>query len=101
MNSRFRAEAVKAGEGVVGGGDGQRDVDIVFGVRLPRGGLVQVQEGDVLKHRLIVGSLMLLNVVVLAGQIWPEGAPPFAKTVNVVFLVASLTFLASSLRNSR
>lgn len=36
--------------------------------------------------------LIVLNLVVLLGQIWPEGAPPFAKTVNIVFLILSLLF---------
>lgn len=41
--------------------------------------------------------LILLNVMVLLGQIWPEGAPPFAKTVNIIFLVSSLVFFGSCL----
>ncbi len=45
--------------------------------------------------------LLVLNVVVLAGQIWPEGAPPFARTVNVAFLVASLLYFAVQLRAAR
>ncbi|MBK9190695.1 MAG: hypothetical protein IPM77_03835 [Crocinitomicaceae bacterium] len=36
--------------------------------------------------------LILLNAMVLLGQIWPEGMPSFAKTVNIVFLVCSLLF---------
>ena len=35
--------------------------------------------------------LIVLNVIVLLGQVWPEGAPPFARTVNIIFLVLSLT----------
>lgn len=34
--------------------------------------------------------LLLLNVVVLLGQLWPEGAPPFARYVNIAFLLATL-----------
>lgn len=34
--------------------------------------------------------LVLLNVVVLLGQLWPEGAPPFARYVNIAFLLATL-----------
>ncbi len=34
----------------------------------------------------------MLNIVVLLGQIWPEGAPPFARTVNIIFHTASLLF---------
>ena len=36
--------------------------------------------------------LIILNIIVLAGQIWPDGAPPFARTVNIVFLILSLLF---------
>ena len=44
--------------------------------------------------RPILVVLILVTCVVLRGQIWPEGAPPFARTVNLGFLVASLlTFL--------
>jgi hypothetical protein len=42
------------------------------------------------KAGLIV--LILLNAMVLLGQIWPEGVPPFAKTVNIVFLICSLLY---------
>ena len=42
--------------------------------------------------RVILIILAILNIVVLLGQAWPEGAPPFARTVNIIFLVASLIF---------
>jgi len=42
--------------------------------------------------------LLILNIVVLLGQVWPEGAPPFARTVNIIFLCGSLLFFAYSLR---
>lgn len=38
----------------------------------------------------ILTILLLLNVVVLLGQLWPEGAPPFARFVNITFLLATL-----------
>jgi hypothetical protein len=28
------------------------------------------------------------------GQILPDAAPPFARTVNIIFLVANLIFVA-------
>lgn len=43
--------------------------------------------------RPLVVLLLILNAVVLLGQLWPEGAPPFARTVNVLFLAANLLFL--------
>ena len=51
--------------------------------------------------KLVLVVLLVLNVVVLAGQVWPEGAPPFARTVNVAFLVASLLYFAVQLRATR
>jgi hypothetical membrane protein len=36
--------------------------------------------------------LIILNSVVLLGQIYPEGLPPFARIVNIVFLVSSLIY---------
>lgn len=42
--------------------------------------------------------LVILNVIVLVGQIWPEGAPPFARIVNILFLILSLLFFFSALR---
>jgi len=47
--------------------------------------------------RIFVAVLTLLNAVVLLGQVWPEGAPPFARTVNVAFLVLSLAFFVGLL----
>lgn len=41
--------------------------------------------------------LLLLNVMVLLGQIWPEGAPPFARTVNIIFLCLSLGYFIYNL----
>jgi flagellar basal body-associated protein FliL len=47
--------------------------------------------------KIFVIVLVILNLVVLLGQIWPEGAPPFARTVNIVFLLLSVLFFASLL----
>ena len=41
-------------------------------------------------NRIILTVMIILNVVVLMGQIWPQAAPPFARSVNVIFLVLSL-----------
>lgn len=41
--------------------------------------------------------LLLLNSMVLLGQLWPEGAPPFARTANIVTLVLNLVFFMSLL----
>ncbi|MBL8945664.1 MAG: hypothetical protein JNK45_21045 [Myxococcales bacterium] len=39
---------------------------------------------------MALAILVVLNCMVLLGRLWPEGAPPFAPTVDIVFLVASL-----------
>ena len=43
-------------------------------------------------HRSVLFLFALVNAVVLLGQVWPEGAPPFARTVNILFLSASLVY---------
>ncbi len=46
--------------------------------------------------------LIIANMVVLLGQIWPEGVPPFARTVNIIFLLITLLFFIISLvRNKK
>ena len=54
-----------------------------------------------LDRKNVVVVLLILNAVVLLGQVWPEGAPPFARGVNLVFLSASLLFFAYFLRNPK
>ena len=49
-----------------------------------------------MKKMAIIG-LVVLNAIVLLGQIWPEGAPPFARIVNIVFLIMSLIFFIAEL----
>ena len=44
-----------------------------------------------------IAVLLLLNLPVLLGQLWPEGAPPFARTVNIAFLLGTLVFLIAEL----
>ena len=47
---------------------------------------------------VLIVLLVVLNLVVLMGQLWPEGAPPFARAVNIVCLVANLLFFTWMLR---
>ena len=42
----------------------------------------------------IARGLLLFNLPVWLGQVWPEGAPPFARAVNVAFLSATLVVFA-------
>ena len=51
--------------------------------------------------KTLITILIILNIVVLLGQLWPEGAPPFASTVNIVFLILSLLFFISLLVRGR
>lgn len=44
-------------------------------------------------HKLVILVLLLFNSVLLLGQVWPEGAPPFARAANIVFAACNLTFL--------
>ena len=41
---------------------------------------------------MLLVILLLLNAVVLLGQVWPDGAPPFARAVNITFLTASFVY---------
>lgn len=45
--------------------------------------------------------LLIMNVMVLTGQLWPQGAPPFARTVNILFLFLSLIYFLSQLLGRR
>jgi hypothetical protein len=52
-------------------------------------------------RRTILIVLLILNAIVLLGQLWPEGAPPFARTVNIVFLIGVMVYLLSGLLGGR
>lgn len=41
-------------------------------------------------------TLIILNIVVLAGQLWPAGSPRFARVVNIIFLFSSLLFFITA-----
>lgn len=49
-------------------------------------------------HRPYLIVLLVANSMVLLGQLWPEGAPPFARWVDIGFLIASWITLAVLLR---
>jgi hypothetical protein len=36
--------------------------------------------------------IIVLNSIVLLGQLWPEGAPPFARMVNIITLFINLLY---------
>jgi hypothetical protein len=54
-----------------------------------------------MKNKKITAVLFGLNIPVLLGQLWPEGAPPFARAVNIVFLSATLVVFALMLKAPR
>ncbi|PSG90758.1 hypothetical protein C7H52_05650 [Aurantibacter aestuarii] len=46
--------------------------------------------------------LLITNCTVLLGQIWPEGAPPFARIINIIFLVTTLiVFISILFKNTK
>jgi hypothetical protein len=47
-------------------------------------------------NRRLLGLLIALILIVLLGQLWPEGAPPFARAVNIAFLFGSLAYFGLS-----
>jgi len=53
-----------------------------------------------MKRKTFLIVMIMLNAIVLLGQIWPEGAPAFARWVNIFFLIVSLMFFAGQVQNS-
>ncbi|MBL7910876.1 MAG: hypothetical protein JNJ41_07475 [Bacteroidia bacterium] len=51
--------------------------------------------------KTILIILLILNAVVLLGQIWPEGVPPFARVVNIIFLIGSFLFFIKALSGDK
>ncbi|MEZ5966073.1 MAG: hypothetical protein R3F56_19715 [Planctomycetota bacterium] len=45
--------------------------------------------------------LLLANAMVLLGQIWPEGAPPFARAANIATLSTDVLLCAVLLLRTR
>lgn len=45
--------------------------------------------------------VLVLNSIVLLGQLWPEGTPPFAQTVNIITLMLNLVLLITLLSNKK
>lgn len=48
-------------------------------------------------NKILITILLVLNTIVLLGQLWPAGAPPFARVVNIIFLLGSLVFFITTL----
>ena len=45
-------------------------------------------------HTAVLLGLIGINGVLLLGQVWPEGAPPFARSANIAFACANLAYFA-------
>ena len=67
---------------------------------LPRERLA-VYTGRMRASRSFLIVLTILNCIVLLGQLWPEGAPPFARAVNILFLILSLFYFVVALQAGR
>ncbi|MBK9106590.1 MAG: hypothetical protein IPL92_19030 [Saprospiraceae bacterium] len=48
--------------------------------------------------RMFIIILLVLNAIVLLGQIWPEGAPSFAHIVNIITLGLNVSFLLTLIK---
>lgn len=53
------------------------------------------------KNKTLLIILIILNSIVLLGQIYPEGAPPFARIVNIIFMISSLIFFISMIKQKK
>lgn len=51
--------------------------------------------------KLTLTILIILNSVVLLGQLWPAGAPPFSRTVNIIFLICSLVYFTYNIAKGK
>jgi hypothetical protein len=45
--------------------------------------------------------LIVLNAMVLLGQLWPEGAPPFARLINIITLIVNITVFTTYLKKGK
>jgi hypothetical protein len=50
-----------------------------------------------MSKKILLIALLALNSIVLVGQLWPEGVPPFARYVNIAFLSMSFLFFLVSI----
>lgn len=50
--------------------------------------------------KIILIVIIVLNAMVLMGEVWPEGKPPFARVVNIVTLSIDLVFFFYQFRKA-
>lgn len=51
--------------------------------------------------RTFILILLVLNIIVLIGQLWPEGVPPFANVVNMITLGLNISFLMTLIKGPK
>jgi hypothetical protein len=50
--------------------------------------------------KTILITVIVLNSIVLLGQLWPAGTPPFARMVNIVTMVLNLLIFIMLLKKN-
>ena len=53
------------------------------------------------QNKVLLLVLLVLNAIVLLGQLWPEGAPPFARLVNILTLAGDVLFFLNLYRKNK
>lgn len=53
------------------------------------------------QNKAVLLILLVLNAIVLLGQLWPEGAPPFARLVNILTLLCNVLFFLILVRKNK
>lgn len=54
-----------------------------------------------MNNKTTLGMLIVLNMLVLLGQLWPEGAPPFARIINIITLIVDIVVFSSYLKKEQ
>mgnify|MGYP003454161134 FL=1 len=49
--------------------------------------------------RTFIIILLVLNALVLLGQIWPEGTPPYARAVNLITHGLNISLLLTMIKS--
>lgn len=52
-------------------------------------------------NQLFYTLLLLANALVLLGQVWPSGAPPFAHTFTIATLATNLVVFGAPMLRAR
>lgn len=53
-----------------------------------------------MNNKIFLIIVIILNLMVLLGQLWPEGAPPFARAINIITLLLNLVIITKLLLQS-